>query len=147
MGSYQGLKVSNLYNMIDSELSLNGLISVVANLSTNGFSSENGSSSDGCPKLEYVDMSSNFLTESLSFGVHRFKEFAVCENRLNNELHTSVFSESYSLEALDLSKNTLTGKIPTAISSCNNLTIFDSFSLPVRFQRLYWVCRSRSSWI
>ncbi|KAI3766877.1 hypothetical protein L2E82_16954 [Cichorium intybus] len=152
LGSCQNLKVLNLsHNMIHSELNLNGLGSLeildlsvnrlsgnisksfpmicsslmVANLSANNFSGEIGSSIDGCPKLEYVDMSGNSLTGNLSFGFHRFKKFAVCENQLNDELHAWVFSENCSLEALDLSENALTGKIPTAISNCKNLTVLN----------------------
>ncbi|KAI3515713.1 hypothetical protein L1887_14616 [Cichorium endivia] len=44
---------------------------MVANLSTNSFPGEIGSSIDGCAKLEYVAMSSNSLTENLSFGFQR----------------------------------------------------------------------------
>ncbi|KAI3516933.1 hypothetical protein L1887_16091 [Cichorium endivia] len=139
--------------MIDSELNLNRLRSseilylfvsrllgniskrfamicnslVVANPSTNNFSGEIGSSINGFPKLEYVDMSSNSLTENLPFGFRRFKEFAVCENLLNDQLHSWVFSESYSLEALHLSENALIGKIPTTISNCKNLAIFNEW--------------------
>ncbi|CAI9281474.1 unnamed protein product [Lactuca saligna] len=152
LGNCKSLKVLNLsHNMIDSELNLTGLGNlevldlsvnrlsgdifmsfpmicsslVVANLSANHFSGEIGNSIDGCPKLEYVDLSANYLTGNLSFGFHRFKGFAVCENRLNNDLQNWIFADNCSLQALDLSENAFTGEIPTTISNCKNLTILN----------------------
>ncbi|KAI7737558.1 LOW QUALITY PROTEIN: hypothetical protein M8C21_008861 [Ambrosia artemisiifolia] len=149
LGNCQKLKVLNLsHNMIDGELKLTGLDSlevldlsvnrlsgeisvgfpmicnslVVANLSANNFTGEIGRSIDGCMKLEYMDLSTNFLTGNLWFGFHVFKEFTVCENRLNNTLPGWIFPENCSLESLDLSENALIGGIPKEISNCKSLT-------------------------
>ncbi|KAF5758452.1 putative protein kinase RLK-Pelle-LRR-Xb-2 family [Helianthus annuus] len=149
LGNCQNLKVLNLsHNMIDGELNLIGLDSlevldlstnrlsgeisvglpmicnslVVANLSANNFSGEIGRSIEACMKLEYVDLSANLLTGNLWFGFHMFKEFTVCENRLNDTLPGWIFPENCSLESLDLSENGLTGEIPKEISNCKNLT-------------------------
>nr|XP_043617836.1 probable LRR receptor-like serine/threonine-protein kinase At1g74360 [Erigeron canadensis] len=152
LGNCQNLKVLNLsHNLINGELNLNGLQSlevldlsvnrlsrnismsfpaicnslVVANLSANNFSGEIGPSINECSKLEYVDFSNNFLTGNLWFGFHKFKEFAVCENQLNDTLPTWLFPENCSLEKLDLSENALTGEVPNQISNCKNLTILN----------------------
>ncbi|KAI7737551.1 hypothetical protein M8C21_008854 [Ambrosia artemisiifolia] len=149
--NWQGISCSVLnlsHNMIDGELKLTGLDSlevldlsvnrlsgeisvgfpmicnslVVANLSANNFTGEIGRSIDGCMKLEYMDLSTNFLTGNLWFGFHVFKEFTVCENRLNNTLPGWIFPENCSLESLDLSENALIGEIPKEISNCKSLT-------------------------
>ncbi|KAK9054458.1 hypothetical protein SSX86_025536 [Deinandra increscens subsp. villosa] len=149
LGNCQNLKVLNLsHNMIDGELNLIGLGSleildlsvnrlsgeisrsfpmicsslVVANLSANKFSGEIGREIDGCLKLEYMDLSTNFLTGNLRFRFQMFKEFTACENQLNDTLPGWIFSENCSLESLDLSENALTGEIPKEISNCKKLT-------------------------
>ncbi|KAJ9560222.1 hypothetical protein OSB04_005382 [Centaurea solstitialis] len=151
LGGCRNLKVLNLsHNIIAGDLNLTGLGSleildlsvnrlsgdirmsfptlcnslVVANLSTNNFTGE-VSSMDGCSKLEFVDLSSNFLTGNLWFGFHRFTEFSVSENLLNDGLPSWVFPENCSLRALDFSGNALSGGIPKEISNCKNLTILD----------------------
>ncbi|XP_024973314.1 probable LRR receptor-like serine/threonine-protein kinase At1g74360 [Cynara cardunculus var. scolymus] len=151
LGGCRNLKVLNLsHNIIDGQFNFTGLDNlqildlsvnrlsgdimmsfpricnslVVANLSTNNFTGEI-SSMDGCSKLEYVDLSSNFFTGNLWFGFHRFKEFSVSENNLNDSLPAWIFPENCTLEALDLSENTFSGGIPKEISNCKNLTILD----------------------
>ncbi|XP_071715855.1 probable LRR receptor-like serine/threonine-protein kinase At1g74360 [Rutidosis leptorrhynchoides] len=152
LGRCPNLKVLNLsHNIMEGELNLTGLdkleildLSVnrlsghirmcfpsvctslmVANLSSNNFTGEIISSMDGCLKLEYVDLSSNFLTGNLSFDFGRFKEFSVSENCFNGTLSGHFFNETCALEVLDLSENVLTGEIVKEISSCKNLTILD----------------------
>ncbi|GJZ47656.1 probable LRR receptor-like serine/threonine-protein kinase [Tanacetum coccineum] len=152
LGNCQNLKVLNLsHNMIEGKLNMVGLRSlevldlsvnrlsgnmfmsfpmicnslVVVNLSANNFSGEIGRSIEGCPKLEYVDLSTNYLTGNLWFGFQMFKEFRVCENRLNDTLPAWIFKGNCSLVVIDVSENGLTGEIPTSISNCKNLTILN----------------------
>ncbi|XP_071712553.1 probable LRR receptor-like serine/threonine-protein kinase At1g74360 [Rutidosis leptorrhynchoides] len=152
LGSCQNLKLLNLsHNMINGELNLSGLgnlevldlsvnrisgnISmsfpmicnslVVANLSANNFSGEIGRSIDSCYKLEYVDLSTNFLTGNLWFGFQMFKMFSASENRLNDTLPAWIFPENCRLEALDLSENAIMGEIPKQISNCKNLKVLN----------------------
>ncbi|KAL4559314.1 hypothetical protein LXL04_031452 [Taraxacum kok-saghyz] len=152
LGSCRNLKALNLsHNIIGGELNLTGLSSleiidlsmnrfsgdimmsiprvcdalVVANLSANHFTGEITTSMDVCPKLEYVDVSSNLLTGNLWFGINRFTEFSVSENIVNGTLPAWIFRENCSLQALDLSGNALVGGIPKEISNCRNLTLLD----------------------
>ncbi|GJT50980.1 probable LRR receptor-like serine/threonine-protein kinase [Tanacetum coccineum] len=159
LGNCQNLKVLNLsHNMIEGELNMVGLRSlevldlsfnrlcgnmfmsfpmicnslVVVNLSANNFSGEIGWSIEGCPKLEYVDLSTNYLTGNLWFGFQMFKEFRVCENRLNDMLPTWIFKGNCSLEVIDVSENGLTGEIPTSISKMWDKLLVSIISVETR---------------
>ncbi|CAI9266818.1 unnamed protein product [Lactuca saligna] len=152
LASCRNLKVLNLsHNIMGGGLNLTGLTSlqildlsmnrfsgdimmsfprvcnglVVANLSTNYFTGEITTSMDVCPKLEYIDVSSNHLTGNLWFGINRFKELSVSENRLNGTLPAWIFQGNCTLQAMDLSGNAFSGGIPKEISNCKNMTILD----------------------
>nr|GEU46807.1 probable LRR receptor-like serine/threonine-protein kinase At1g74360 [Tanacetum cinerariifolium] len=146
LGNCQNLKVLNLsHNMIEGELNMVGLRSlevldlsvnrlsgnifmsfpmicnslVAVNLSANNFSGEIGRPIEGCLKLEYVDLSTNYLTGNLWFGFQMFKEFRVCENRLNVTLPTWIFTGNCSLEVIDVNE------IPNSLMNLRNLVFLD----------------------
>ncbi|KAI3762666.1 hypothetical protein L1987_53106 [Smallanthus sonchifolius] len=97
----------------------------VLNLSSNNFTGEITSRIGQCPNLEYVDFSTNLLTGNLLFGINRFKEISLSENRLTGTLVGYIFQQNCSLQVLDLSGNALAGGIPPEISNCKNLTVLD----------------------
>ncbi|KAG6745904.1 hypothetical protein POTOM_050414 [Populus tomentosa] len=99
---------------------------IVANVSANNFSGGIDNLFDGCLKLQYLDLSSNFFSGAIWKGFSRLKEFSVSENYLSGEVSGSFFAENNcSLQVLDLSGNNFTGKVPGEISNCRNLAILN----------------------
>ncbi|WOH10428.1 hypothetical protein DCAR_0729897 [Daucus carota subsp. sativus] len=152
LGQCQNLKFLNLsHNLIQGELNLTGLNNleildlavnrfsgdikltfpticnslVVANISLNNLTGEIGNSFDECWNLEYVDLSSNFLTGNINLGFERLKELEISNNSISGTISPSVFSVNCSLEALDLSENMLYGEFPKEISYCKNLAVLN----------------------
>ncbi|KAL6657657.1 hypothetical protein ACP70R_005437 [Stipagrostis hirtigluma subsp. patula] len=77
---------------------------------------------DGCPKLEYVDLSSNNFTGEIWPGVARFRKFSAAENNLTGSVPPATFPDGCKLESLDLSANHLIGSFPGSVAKCANLT-------------------------
>ena len=99
---------------------------VVANVSANKFSGRIDNVFDGCLKLQFLDLSTNFFSGEIWKGFSRLKEFSVSENYLSGEVSESFFSKNNcSLQVLDLSGNNFTGKVPSNVSNCRNLDILN----------------------
>ncbi|RZR70935.1 hypothetical protein BHM03_00002436 [Ensete ventricosum] len=144
-----GLKYLNLsHNLLDGQLNLTGLINletldltlnrfngsirssfpaicvnlVSLNLSENSFSGDITGCFDECPKLQYLDLSSNHFTGPIWRGFPKLREFSVSENNLTGDFPSSTFAAGCDLEILDLSANKLSGTFPSSIANCSNLT-------------------------
>uniref|UniRef100_A0A0D9X137 non-specific serine/threonine protein kinase n=1 Tax=Leersia perrieri TaxID=77586 RepID=A0A0D9X137_9ORYZ len=146
----RGLVHLNLsHNLIAGELRLSGLTSLqtldvsgnrlvggisadfpaicgdlaVLNVSSNKLSGDITRMFDGCPKLEFIDLSSNNFTGELWPGIARFTQFNVAENNLTGGVPATTFAAGgCKLRLLDLSANHLVGEFPNSIANCSNLT-------------------------
>ncbi|EEC82389.1 hypothetical protein OsI_26735 [Oryza sativa Indica Group] len=94
----------------------------VLNVSGNGFTGDITGLFDGCPKLEYIDLSTNNFTGELWPGIARFTQFNVAENNLTGGVPAATFPGGCKLRSLDLSANHFAGEFPDSIASCSNLT-------------------------
>ncbi|XP_040382388.1 probable LRR receptor-like serine/threonine-protein kinase At1g74360 [Oryza brachyantha] len=94
----------------------------VLNVSSNRLAGNVTALFDGCPKLEYIDLSSNNFTGELWPGISRFTQFNVAENNLTGGVPATTFPGGCKLQSLDLSANHLLGGFPDSIASCSNLT-------------------------
>ncbi|TQD79222.1 hypothetical protein C1H46_035260 [Malus baccata] len=139
------------HNIIDGELNLNGLNQlevldltvnrfygdlkmtfpgvcsnlVVANLSANNFTGRIDNLFDECFNLQYLDLSSNYLSGEIWSGFIRLTAFSVSENYFSGAISPSVFTNNCSLVALDLSVNSFSGAVPANISKCQRLIILN----------------------
>ncbi|KAL6856229.1 hypothetical protein ACP4OV_019031 [Aristida adscensionis] len=95
---------------------------VVLNVSTNNLTGNITGMLDGCPRIEYVDLSSNTFTGELWPGVARFRQFNAAENNLTGSVTPATFPDGCKLESLDLSANQLLGSFPDSVAKCVNLT-------------------------
>ncbi|XP_059299877.1 probable LRR receptor-like serine/threonine-protein kinase At1g74360 [Lycium ferocissimum] len=141
----QNLKFLNLsHNIIVGELNLTGLNKlevldltmnriywltvpeicdnlVVANISNNNFTGGIGRVFERCMNLKYLDLSYNYLTGNLSFGLDMLNVFSVSHNNFSGPLPSWIFTQNCSLQVLDLSENLFFGELPTTISNCKGL--------------------------
>ncbi|CAL9048335.1 unnamed protein product [Musa banksii] len=97
---------------------------VSLNISSNIFSGDITGCFDRCPKLEYLDLSSNQFNGYIWQG-QNLRELLVSENLLNGELSSSTFTSNCALEILDLSMNDFSGTFPGSIANCSKLTSLD----------------------
>ncbi|XAR65510.1 Non-specific serine/threonine protein kinase [Bertholletia excelsa] len=151
LGRCRNLKFLNLsHNIIADELNLTGLANLeildlstnrisggidnfhficnsllVANLSSNNFTGTIINGFKGCQKLQFLDLSTNKFSGELWSGLAALREFCISENFLSGSLSPEIFSESCSLQVLDLSQNSLTGEVPKEISNCRALLNLD----------------------
>ena len=125
--SLQTLDLST--NRIQGELGLNfpaicdSLVTL--NVSDNHFAGRIDGCFDQCPRLQYLDLSTNNLTGSIWTGFARLREFSVSENNLSGIVPPNAFPGNCSLEKLDLSENGFAGKAPKEIANCKDLGILD----------------------
>lgn len=145
LGWCRNLKFLNLsHNIIVGELNLTGLNKLevldltmnrihglmipeicdnlaVANISNNNFTSGSGFEFSHCKKLKYLDLSYNYLTGNLSFGLDMLNMFSASHNNLSGSLPSWIFTQNCSLQGLDLSENMFFGELPTSIANCKRL--------------------------
>ncbi|GAA0166808.1 hypothetical protein Leryth_024093 [Lithospermum erythrorhizon] len=100
---------------------------VVANFSSNQFTGEIASTFDQCLHLKYLDLSENNLTGNLWSGIDRLKELLLAHNNFSGSISSSIFSQSCSLEVLDLSENSFYGQFPKEVSYCTGLVTLNLF--------------------
>lgn len=122
---FESLEVFDLsFNRIQGDIHfvMSGICNslVVANFSSNGFSGDI-STFDGCLHLKYLDLSVNNLTGNLWSGIDRLKELSLAHNNFSGSIPSSMFSQSCSLEVLDLSENEFFGQFPKEASYCTGL--------------------------
>ncbi|VFQ74954.1 unnamed protein product [Cuscuta campestris] len=98
---------------------------VVANISNNRFNGEIGNAFQKCRKLEYLDLSYNNFTGDSFSGFDRLKEVSVAENKVSGGFPGWIFSQSCSLQSLDLSGNNFSGLLPKEISNCKELRVIN----------------------
>ncbi|RWW56594.1 hypothetical protein BHE74_00036672 [Ensete ventricosum] len=98
---------------------------VSLNISSNEFSGNVTGCFDQCPKLEYLDLSSNLFDGYIWHGFRNLRELAVADNYFDGELSSSTFASNCALEILDLSVNNFSGTFPGSIANCSKLTSLD----------------------
>ncbi|KAH9623343.1 hypothetical protein KSS87_000315 [Heliosperma pusillum] len=95
----------------------------VLNISSNNFTGSTDGCFDGCPKLEYVDISANDFSGDLWPGFARLKFFNGGENRFQGSILPEFFEGNCSLDVLDLSENEFFGEFPEEVSNCKKLRV------------------------
>ncbi|KAJ1438903.1 Leucine-rich repeat [Sesbania bispinosa] len=127
MTSLQTLDLS--MNRFHGELGLNFPATcdnlVTLNISGNNMTGTIGDSFDQCPKLQYLDLSTNNLSGGIWMGFARLREFSVAENHLIGTIPSEDFPWNCSLEELDLSQNGFVGEAPKEVANCKNLSILN----------------------
>ncbi|CAN4100400.1 unnamed protein product [Withania somnifera] len=145
LGRCRNLKFLNLSNnIIVGELNLTGLNKLevldltmnrihgltipemcdnlaVANISNNNFTGEIGTVFAHCKNLKHLDLSYNYLTGNLSFGLDMLEVFSASNNNISGSLPSWIFTQNCSLQVLDLAENLFFGELPASISNCKRL--------------------------
>ncbi|CAN4102580.1 unnamed protein product [Withania somnifera] len=94
-------------------------------MSGNHFVGEIPASISGCQNLEFLDLHSNAFTGSLPEKLPGSLQYVdISDNRLTGSLSPSIGSLT-ELTKLNLRKNQLSGKIPAEIVSCSKLQLLD----------------------
>lgn len=95
---------------------------VVFNISINRFGGGIRDLFDRCPRLRFLDLSSNMFVGHIWQGFSNLQEFSVSGNNITGVITADTFPSNCSLSQLDLSQNNLSGTFPDSISNCRNLT-------------------------
>ncbi|CAL9186502.1 unnamed protein product [Musa hybrid cultivar] len=95
---------------------------VSLNISTNSFGGDITGCFDQCPKLKYLDLSSNHFVGGIWPGFPSLRQLLISENSFTGEFLPSTFASGCDLESLDLSRNSFSGTFPSSIANCSKLT-------------------------